>query len=141
MLSRNYIWADGNTDDKTQDWIVGKATDVVTFDGDMTVVYGVTYAPLAASKFGAPIEYYYSDSLTQPGSEEAAKWRKLPYTDHGVYWIMAKSVGNANYDGHFAIIGLTIEKATLYATPSGSLVYGERDCADRRCQRAVRAVS
>lgn len=126
LRSRNYIWADGNTDDKTQDWIVGKATDVVTFDGDMTVVYGVTYAPLAASKFGAPIEYYYSDSLTQPGSEEAAKWRKLPYTDHGVYWIMAKSVGNANYDGHFAIIGLTIEKATLYATPSGSLVYGER---------------
>lgn len=124
LSSNNYIWSDDTVTDKTQDWTIGKATDAVTFD-DMTAVYGTPYNPQAVSKFGAQIRYTYSDSAAKPSATDASAWRNLPYTAHGDYWIMATSVGNGNYDGNFAIIKLTIEKATLYATPSGSLVYGE----------------
>lgn len=133
LTSSNFVWKDdgmvAGKDATVITWSITQGKDVVTFTTtDLTATYGTTtFTPLATSKFNAPIQYGYILKSAVTGTPtDTANWNySSKPSNAGDYYVIALSTGNNNYTGHYAVTTLKIYQAELYATPYGSMTYGE----------------
>ena len=120
-ISGNYVFADGT--DATRTWKITTGTNKVTFaNASETFTYDGrnTYLINVSADFGGNISYSY-----KPQGNASADWISGKPINAGTYILKAESTANGDiYTSDAATITLVIEKATLFATPSGSVVYG-----------------
>ncbi len=129
----NYVWGTGatvNSDGNvTLVWTIGKATNSLVWNNnDVTTQYGVPFENKlsATAKFGGSVNYYYANKDDFASASDVTSWNADAPINTGDYWIKAVSASGDNFNADENATGsLNIEKATLYATPSGYATYGE----------------
>lgn len=137
---RNYRWADGVTEGNsyTIDWVINRATDnEVVWGEEISVTYGDVISPEANSTYGGTLtEYYFAERKVSdevaPAGLAWMRWTEFTApVNSGYYWVKAVDNGNSDYNECEAAQKITIKKAWITATASGSAIYGA-DAADRR---------
>ena len=129
----NYIWKTGTALDADKNvtlvWTIGKASNALTWnDNKVQTVYGTPYANklTATAKFGGAITYYYANQKDFASVSAVTSWSETAPKNAGDYWIKVVSSSGDNFNSANNVTGtLKINKATLYATPSGNAEYGE----------------
>lgn len=129
----NYIWKTGTALDADKNvtlvWTIGKASNALTWnDNNVQTVYGTPYANklTATAKFGGAITYYYANQKDFASVSAVTSWSETAPKNAGDYWIKVVSSSGDNFNSANNVTGtLKINKATLYATPSGNAEYGE----------------
>lgn len=127
--TRNYIWADGVPADKNGavrlEWSIAKATDNEVTVDEATAEYGDGFETSASSKYAGEIVYYYAVRGSEQKPASGAEWLGVRPVYAGKYWIKAVCGETPNFESSEGYGRLTITRATLTATPYGSMTYGD----------------
>lgn len=115
-------------------WVVKKAdkhdiiwNDSAIWNGKSSryeLTFGDSYSVTARSTYSSSVRYSYAID-TGAGYEGISDWSNVLPTSAGKFFVKAECDGNNNYVSALAYRSIFIDRATLTATPSGSIVYGD----------------
>lgn len=88
------------------------------------LIYGDSYSVTARSTYSTSVRYGYAAD-TGEGYEGISDWSSVLPTAAGSYFVRVECDGNDNYVSALAYRAVYIGRATLTATPFGSIVYGD----------------
>lgn len=136
----NYAWASesslpsGATLDSAANtvsfsWTVNQAKDnkIIWDNGNIyEITYGGTYVVNARSTYSNSVQIRYAVKGSAAWQDiPESQWMNVRQSNAGSYYVRVTSEGNANYVQAVDCKEITIHKATLTVTPTGTLIYGQ----------------
>ncbi|MCM1043319.1 MAG: hypothetical protein NC350_03825 [Corallococcus sp.] len=118
---------DGEIESIALTWTIAKANNnkiIWNPSNIYEVFYGENFLIEAGATYSNAVAIYFAEK-TEIDKEDITDWTDQGPSDAKTYYVKVVSVDNGNYNEAVDYCELDIKKATLYATATGTLTYGQ----------------